>query len=43
MGVEQTPTTVLVDKKGIVRKVEIGTNERKRKELLECLKELVKE
>ncbi len=42
-GVEQTPTTVLIDKKGVVRKIEIGTNERKRKELLECLKNLEKE
>ncbi len=41
--VQVTPTTVLVDKKGIIRYWEEGTSESKRQCLLEHLKELSKE
>ena len=39
-GVQQTPTIVVIDKDGTVRKVVIGTSEQKRAELLECVKSL---
>ena len=40
-GVQQTPTTVVIDKEGVVRKVVLGTNQQKRAELLECVKGLL--
>ena len=39
-GVQQTPTTVVIDRDGVVRKVVLGTNQQKRDELLECVKSL---
>lgn len=39
-GVEQTPTTVIVDRKGVIRCVEIGSSSLQRRRLLECLEEL---
>lgn len=39
-SIQVTPTTVLVDKQGIIRKVVIGTNQQKRDALAELLKEL---
>lgn len=39
-GVTQTPTTVLIGKDGVVRKVVIGTNEQKRSDMLEAIKKL---
>ena len=39
-GVQQTPTTVVIDRDGVVRKVVIGTNQQKRDELLECIQSL---
>lgn len=39
-GVQQTPTTVVIDKDGTVRKIVLGTNQQKRDELLECVKSL---
>lgn len=39
-AVKQTPTTVLIDKEGIVRKVVIGTNQQKRDAMAAALKEL---
>lgn len=40
-GVQQTPTTIVIDKEGVVRKVVLGTNQQKRDELLECVKGLL--
>lgn len=40
-GVQQTPTTVVIDKDGVVRKIVLGTNQQKRDELLECVKSLL--
>lgn len=40
-GVQQTPTTVVIDRDGVVRKVVLGTNQQKRDELLECVKGLM--
>lgn len=42
-SVPATPTTVIVDKTGVIRKVIIGTNQQKRDELLDCLRQLEKE
>ena len=39
-GVQQTPTTVVIDRDGVVRKQVLGTNQQKRDELLECVKSL---
>lgn len=39
-GITQTPTTVLIGKDGVVRKVVIGTNEQKRNDMLEAIKKL---
>lgn len=39
-GIVQTPTTVLVDRKGVIRRVEIGSSVLQRRRLLECLKAL---
>lgn len=39
-GVTQTPTTVLIGKDGVVRKVVIGTNGQKRSDMLEAIKKL---
>lgn len=39
-GVQQTPTTVVLDKAGVVRKIVLGTNQQKRDELRECIKSL---
>lgn len=38
--VQQTPTTVLIDKDGVVRKLVIGTNGQKRHDMLEAIKEV---
>ena len=38
--VQQTPTTVLIDKDGVVRKLIIGTNGQKRHDMLEAIKEV---
>lgn len=40
-GVQQTPTTIVLDKEGVVRKIVLGTNQQKRDELLECIKSLM--
>lgn len=40
LGVRQTPVTMIVDRKGIVRRIEIGTSILQRRRLLECLKEV---
>lgn len=40
-GVQQTPTTVVLDKEGVVRKIVYGTNQQKRDELRECIKSLI--
>lgn len=40
LGVSQTPVTMIVDRKGIVRRIEIGTSVLQRRRLLACLKEL---
>ncbi len=37
-GVQQTPTTVVLDKEGVVRKITIGTSQQKRDELLETIR-----
>lgn len=42
MGVAQTPVTMVIDRKGIIRHVEIGTSILQRRRLLECLKEIEK-
>ncbi len=42
-GVQQTPTTVVLDKRGVVRKLTIGTNQRKRDELLEAIRQVAAE
>lgn len=39
-GVQQTPTTVVIDKQGVVRKLTIGTNQQKRDELLKTIRQL---
>lgn len=39
-NVFQTPTTILIDKDGVVRKVTIGTNDYKRQEMLKAIKEV---
>lgn len=39
-GVQQTPTTVVLDKQGVVRKITIGTNQQKRDELLKTIRQL---
>lgn len=39
-GITQTPTTVLIGKDGVVRKVVIGTNGQKRSDMLEAIKKL---
>lgn len=38
--VQQTPTTVLIDKDGVVRKLVIGTNGQKRHDMLEAIKKV---
>lgn len=38
--VQQTPTTVLIDKDGVVRKLVIGTNGEKRHDMLEAIKKV---
>ena len=38
--VQQTPTTVLIDKDGVVRKLVIGTNGQKRHDMFEAIKEV---
>lgn len=40
MGVHQTPTTFIIDKKGIIRQVTMGTNEQKRQAIEDLLKNL---
>ena len=40
-GVQQTPTTVVIDREGVVRKIVSGTNQQKRDDLLECVKSLL--
>lgn len=42
-GVQQTPTTVVLDKQGVVRKVTIGTSQQKRDELLEAIRRVSSE
>ena len=42
-AVPLTPTTIIVDKTGVIRKVIVGTNQQKRDELLHCLRQLEKE
>ena len=39
-NVFQTPTTILIDKDGVVRKVTIGTNDYKLQEMLKAIKEV---
>ena len=39
-GVKQTPTTVVLDKQGVVRKLVIGTSQQKRDELLEAIRQV---
>lgn len=39
-GVQQTPTTVVLDKQGVVRKLVIGTSQQKRDELLEAIRQV---
>lgn len=39
-GVQQTPTTVVLDKQGVVRKLVIGTSQQKRGELLEAIRQV---
>lgn len=39
-GVQATPTTVVLDSEGVVRKIVTGTNQQKRDELLECIRSL---
>lgn len=43
VGVKQTPLTLIVDKEGIVRKVETGTSEKQRADLLAALKQIAKQ
>lgn len=38
-GIRETPATVVVDRKGVIRRIEIGTSILQRRRLLECLKE----
>lgn len=38
--VQQTPTTVLIDKDGVVRKLTIGTNGQKRHDMLQAIKKV---
>lgn len=40
LGVSQTPVTMVVDRKGIIRRIEIGTSILQRRRLLACLKEV---
>lgn len=40
IGVEATPTTLIIDKNGIIRQIVTGTSEEKRKDLEKTLKEL---
>ena len=42
-GVGPTPLTVVVDRKGVIRKMVEGTSRQKRDELLECVKLVEKE
>lgn len=42
-GINETPTTVLIDKKGVIRRVELGTTPRQRAEILIDLQKLEKE
>lgn len=39
-GVQQTPTTVVLDKQGVMRKLVIGTSQQKRDELLEAIRQV---
>lgn len=39
-GVQQTPTTVVLDKQGVVRKLVTGTSQQKRDELLEAIRQV---
>lgn len=39
-NVFQTPTTILIDKDGVVRKMTIGTNAYKLQEMLKAIKEV---
>lgn len=39
-GVQQTPTTMVLDKQGVVRKLVIGTSQQKRDELLEAIRQV---
>ncbi len=43
LGVSQTPVTMVVDRKGIIRRIEIGTSILQRRRLLACLKEVENE
>lgn len=43
IGVKQTPVTLIVDREGIVRKVEVGTSEKQRADLLAALKQIAKQ
>lgn len=38
-GVSETPATVVIDRKGVIRRIEIGTSILQRRRLLECLEE----
>lgn len=40
IGVQMTPTTVVIDKQGVIRKLINGTNQQKRNELLETIRQL---
>lgn len=40
LGVSQTPVTMIVDRKGVIRCIEIGTSILQRRRLLACLKEV---
>lgn len=43
IGVKQTPVTLIVDRESIVRKVEVGTSEKQRADLLAALKQIAKQ
>lgn len=40
LGVSQTPVTMIVDRKGVIRRIEVGTSILQRRRLLACLKAL---
>lgn len=40
LGVRQTPVTMIVDRKGVIRRIEIGTSVLQRRRLLNCLKDV---